>query len=261
VPQQHLPQQVRKTLGRHRKTALVVLRSSGRGRQATSEQGRAVTLFRGLCDSVLLSDCFLEEASKNMYLAGPCDTQRRQQSISSMITWCAQDSLDHRDDTRAVKQLFLLRILLENPCKCKPLYGAFPVIACWRLDRDMSWMCPRAIFDSEKARVCRMRRAQAQKNVEECARRSSWRFHGHFAFVSGEYVDRGRFALMSQKCGVVRVRVGQQVPRVVARSNGSARYDATLQHPSTCRRSTNFLRFSVFYFKVLQVEEMMRLLY
>jgi hypothetical protein len=54
VLQLHPLRQAMRMPGRHKRTARVVPRSSGTAHQGTSEQGHAVTWFRGWYDSVLL---------------------------------------------------------------------------------------------------------------------------------------------------------------------------------------------------------------
>lgn len=94
-----------------------------------------------------------------------------------MMTWCAQHSLNHRNNAGAVEQFLLLRTLLENSGKCKSFYRTFPLVLCWRLDSDVRRVSAFALFNSEEARICRVRGSQAQENVKKRTRRSRWRFH------------------------------------------------------------------------------------
>ena len=88
-----------------------------------------------------------------MYLAGACDTQRCQQSVPSMVTRCAQHTLNHRHNARRIEELLLLRIFFEHTRKRKALYSSLPVVARWRFDRDMCGMASFAVFDIEESRV------------------------------------------------------------------------------------------------------------
>lgn len=78
-----------------------------------------------------------------------------------MMTWYAQHSLNHGNNACAVEQFLLLRILLEDSSKCKSFYGTFPLVFRWRLDGNVRRVSAFALFDSEEACICRMRRSQA----------------------------------------------------------------------------------------------------
>jgi hypothetical protein len=95
------------------------------------------------------------------------------------MAWCAHDSLDHRDHTRAIEQFLLLSVFLEDARKRKALYGAFAVVTCRRLDRNVCWVVSFSIFDCEEARIRRAGWTQAQEDVKKRTRGSRWRFHSH----------------------------------------------------------------------------------
>jgi hypothetical protein len=116
------------------------------------------------------------------HLSGTSATQCSQQSISSMMAWCAHDPLNHRNHAGALEQVHLPRIFLKDLCEGEALYRPLAVVVCRRLDGDMCGVAF-ALFDAEEARISSIRRAQAQEDVEERTRGSLWKIHCGCVYV------------------------------------------------------------------------------
>lgn len=102
-----------------------------------------------------------------------------------MVAWCAHDALNHLDDARALEQMHLLRIFLEDLGEGKTLHGslALVVCVCRRLYRDMCWMAFVVFLNGEEAGICSVGGAQAQKDIEERTRGARRGVHGEGIYV------------------------------------------------------------------------------